>query len=72
MFAAPARELRGATRLVEDYRSLTLLLDQRPSARQRLADEVGDELARLLVFALASGQERGRTGRRRVRISSSP
>jgi hypothetical protein len=35
-----------------------------PSAYSRLEDEVGDDLARLLVFALSSGQ--GRRG------SSSP
>jgi hypothetical protein len=52
---------RGASLLLLHCAAVT---DERPSAYSRLEDEVGDDLARLLVFALV-----GRQGRRG---SSSP
>ncbi len=50
--------LRGASRVLAHCARLERAGDDRPSARARLESEVGFELARLLVDALASGPRR--------------
>ncbi len=49
---------RGASRLLAHCARLAGAVDDRPSARTRLEGELGLELARLLVDALASGPRR--------------
>jgi hypothetical protein len=53
---------RGAALLRAHCRSLD---PSTPTARERLEDELGVELCRLLVFALAGGGTSRRTGQRR-------
>ena len=58
--AAPddATAVRGTSRLLAQCARLAQAGHDRPSARTRLESEVGLELARLLVGALASGPRR--------------
>jgi hypothetical protein len=49
---------RGVSRLLTHCTRLADAADDRPSARSRLEGELGLELARLLVDALASGPRR--------------
>ncbi|HEV3408426.1 MAG TPA: hypothetical protein VG079_07060 [Gaiellaceae bacterium] len=49
---------RGASRLLTHCARLAGGADDRPNARTRLEGELGLELARLLVDALASGPRR--------------
>jgi hypothetical protein len=55
MNAIQPQPLRGADLLLVHCRALG---DDRPSAYSRLQESVGDELARLLVFALSGPQGR--------------
>jgi hypothetical protein len=50
--------VRGASRLLAHCARLSRSGDDRPSARARVEAELGLELARLLVDALASGPRR--------------
>ena len=53
-----ANARRGVSRLLTHCARLADVADDRPTARSRLEGELGLELARLLVDALASGPRR--------------
>ncbi len=54
---------RGAGLLLAHCAALGRLAEERPSARRRLSQSVGSELAELLVFALAGPQRPARARR---------
>lgn len=64
MFAAePDREGTGIALLVEHLAALGRFDDARPSARERLEEELGSELARRLLGALTGDKAMRTAGR---------
>ncbi len=57
MYEQPQPRTRGLRLLAAHLQSLD---PATPSARERLEDALGPQLARKLLFALAPGQRRGR------------
>ena len=49
------RDDRGTERLLWDCRTVGLAISERPPADERLRDEVGDDLADLLLAGLTAG-----------------
>lgn len=58
--AQPPDAGRGSTLLLEHFRALCTCEESRPPARERLDALLGDDLAQLLVRALAPNETRGR------------